>query len=239
MRGISLKIQGELIVTIRDKILYMSFGVITLLFVFSLLFVVGCEDEPVKVVKTKPKPSADDWIGTWEIELINGESYSDLVVKKEFTDWVTDDREEDDPQIENVRVSATYVFANNGTYFLDFRFDVTILGEVADGLFLKLTMDITGKSKGIYAISSSTYTFIDESSEVTLKVSPRRIGGRDAGEIEREFYHDHNSDNADYVIELFDNVKNGRWYLRRGKLVLYEDVDDGEETQTLTLKKKL
>ena len=211
-----------------------KYGVITLLFLFSLLFVVGCEDEPVKVVKTKSKPSADDWIGTWEIELVNGEPFSDTLVKS-FMDYIAEDKEEGDPEVENVRISATYVFANNGTYFLDIRFGFTMLGEIGNGLFAKFTMDITGKSKGTYAINSSTYAFINESSEVRLKISPRRIIGADVGEIEREFYNEQNADGGDF----WGDVKNGRWYLRRGKLVLYEVMDDGEEAETVTFKKKL
>ena len=87
-----------------------------MLFVLTLAFL-GCEDEPVKVVKSKPKPSADDWIGTWEIELVNGESFSHSLVN-EFKDYWDNDKEEGDPEAELVESSATYVFSNNGTYLI-------------------------------------------------------------------------------------------------------------------------
>ena len=107
-----------------------KYGAITRLFVFSLLFVVGCEDEPVKVVKPKPKPSADDWIGTWEVELENGEPYNDSLddrVRDIVERIVGDEDPLDEFSAEDVSLSTKVLFSNNGTYFVDNKFNFTMV----------------------------------------------------------------------------------------------------------------
>ena len=208
-----------------------KYGVITLLFVFSLLFVVGCEDEPVKVVKTKPKPSADDWIGTWEYELIGGEPFAN-VLNKNFKESFEDEDGPDDIKLEDFSVSTSLVFSNNGTFFFAVNFDFTMILGGDEGLVFKLKWKTNVKMKGVYAISSYTYTFIDESSEITLDVTPKRIWWLDVEKMERDMSNDFNSSKN----KIGSIGESGRWSLKRGKLLLTETEDDGEVTIS-TLKR--
>ena len=201
-----------------------------------MLFVVGCEDEPVKVVKPKPKPSADDWIGTWEVELENGEPYNDSLddrVRDIVERIVGDEDPLDEFSAEDVSLSTKVLFSNNGTYFVDNKFNFTMVYGGDAGLIFKLKFKIEDKVKGTYAISSYTYSFVDESSKTTLEITPKKVLWLDLEKMERNFYNDLNSRESG----TWDDIgSGGKWSLKRGKLLLTETEDGGEVTK-YTLKR--
>ncbi len=89
--------------------------------------------------------NANDWVGTWKIETVDGEDYEQVFVENLEEEFG-----------EGVKVSIVanrYTFNNDGTLESEFKFKTT--GKIGDE-------DVSGtlslKGTGTYALSGSNYT---------------------------------------------------------------------------------
>ena len=166
---------------------------------FVVVFaVVGCgdDDDDDNNNDVIHQPSADDWVGKWELD----RSFMDTIVAGIIGD-------EDDVDGE---ITSHFIFANNGTFFWDMS--LMISNEIAPGIALTMEMDFI--FNGTYVVDGGRFSLIAES--VDVEITPEDLPGVEALEKEIE---------ADFDIATL-GIGSGTWVLEGDVMTLTDDPLD-------------